>query len=183
MQACKDSFPCDFNDPCCPVTGKIKCDTAKIVYEVTCMKCFKPCSFPDGDREDGGIQRYFEGQQQNNLEFKGLGQSLKEVLDGNSDGFKCSYYGTSGHSGHKRASEHLNALQKKNLSYAMTKHFRIEHPEVDASRENNLIRFKIISSSIKFNLQRFITEAFTIEKMDKFKENVRILNSKTEWGC
>ena len=107
---------------------------------------------------------------------------MKEVLEGNGDGFKCAYYGTSGHSGHKRASEHLNALQKRNLSYAMTKHYRLAHPEVDTTEAEYMIRFKIISSSIKFNLQRFITEAFTIEKMDQYKNNIKILNSKSEWG-
>ena len=70
-----------------------------------------------------------------------------------------------------------------NLAYAMSKHYRMEHPHIDTSRRDNLLRFRILSSSVKFNLQRFIAEAFTIEKMDGYKEHIMILNSKTEWGC
>ena len=79
----------------------------------------------------------------------------------------------------------MNALKKMNLAYAISKHYRLDHPEIDTSNGNgnNLMRFRIISSTVKFNLQRFIMEAFTIEKMDGFQQNIKILNSKTEWGC
>ena len=174
-----ENVPCSFSDPMCTVSGKVKCDTARIVYELTCMSCFKPPTFSDVDSSN--IHDLFRNGA-SDLEFQGLGNALREVLEGNGDGFKCAYYGTSGHSGHKRALEHVNALQKKNMSYAMTKHYRIAHPDVNTNQAENLVRFKIISSTIKFNLQRFISEAFLIEKMDQYKNNIKVLNSKSEWA-
>ena len=109
--------------------------------------------------------------------------AMQEVLDGNSDGFKASYFGTSGHSGHKRALEHLEALKKGNTAYAIVKHFKNEHPNVDTRAELNLMRFRIVCSSIQFNLNRFITEALAIEKMEGYRRNLNLLNSKSEWGC
>ena len=64
----------------------------------------------------------------------------------------------------------------------MTKHFRFAHPDLKTNQAENLVRFKIISSTIKFNLQRFISEAILIEKMDQYKNNIKVLNSKSEWA-
>ena len=150
------------------MSGKIQCDNSRIIYEVSCLTCYKPCTYEDN------VQPQSISSYSNSTEFPGLLNALQDVLDGNKDGFKSAYYGTSGHSAHKRAFEHLNALRKRNTSYAITKHYLNEHPEVDLKTQQDLMSFKVICPSIKFNLNRFITEALAIEKMETYRENVII---------
>ena len=172
-----NNVTCVFGSFDCPVSGKIQCDISRIIYEVTCLTCYKPCTYT----QDNGAQSI--SSKCTSTKFPGLLIALQDVLDGNKDGFKSSYFGTSGHSAHKRALEHLNALRKGNTSYAITKHYMNEHPEVNLKTQQDLMSFKVICPSIKFNLNRFITEALAIEKMESYRDNVKILNSKTEWGC
>ena len=82
------------------MTGKVSCDQSRIVYEVTCLKCFKPCTF-DGNFEPNQDRYSSNCNSTKKNEFVGLMSALEDVLGGNADGYKASYFGTSGHSGHK----------------------------------------------------------------------------------
>ena len=89
------------------------------------MKCYRQCTFENNGISESSQTRYSSISTSNKKnEFCGINSALEDVLGGNSDGFKASYFGTSGHSGHKRAFEHLNALRKENTSYAITKHYK-----------------------------------------------------------
>ena len=40
-----NNVTCVFGSFDCPVSGKIQCDISRIIYEVTCLTCYKPCTY------------------------------------------------------------------------------------------------------------------------------------------
>ena len=96
---------------------------------------------------------------------------------------KCTavYTGTTGHSVHKRGWEHMRALKGNNMTYAITKHFSLDHPEVDRNEER-LFEMRIIDKTRTSNLERYISEGIKIEEANLARGGGKQLNSKGEWG-
>ena len=86
------------------------------------------------------------------------------------------YIGTSGHSTHKRNLEHLDDLRRGSMRSAITKHHQQKHRGEDPEFVTTVVK-----GGVRFNLDRFITEAIEIETHN-FTPGVRVLNSKSEWG-
>ena len=86
------------------------------------------------------------------------------------------YIGTSGHSVHKRNLEHLDDLRRKSMRSAITKHHLQNHRGEDPEFVTTVVK-----GGVRFNLDRFITEAIEIETHN-FTPGIRVLNSKSEWG-
>ena len=96
---------------------------------------------------------------------------------------KCTavYTGTTGHSVHKRGWEHIRALKGNNMTYAITKHFSLDHPEVDRNEER-LFELRIIDKTRTSNLERYISEGIKIEEANLARGGGKQLNSRGEWG-
>ena len=86
------------------------------------------------------------------------------------------YIGTSGHSTHKRNLEHLDDLRRGSMKSAITKHHQQKHRGEDPEFVTTVVK-----GGVRFNLDRFITEAIEI-KTHNFTPGVRVLNSRSEWG-
>lgn len=86
------------------------------------------------------------------------------------------YYGTSGHTLHKRLSEHMSDLRSNQRSNAMVKHRENMHrgQEVKFMAEP-------VKGGIVYNVDRFILEAVHIDKNSR-NPNVNLLNQRGEWG-
>ena len=86
------------------------------------------------------------------------------------------YIGTTGFLAHKRFLEHSAALRTASLKNAIAKHENMHH----AQNRGEYVG-EIIEGSIKFNLERFVTEAIQIEKAKRSADTM-LLNQKGEWG-
>ena len=86
------------------------------------------------------------------------------------------YVGTSGHSAHKRALEHMSDLKRGVTTNPLVKHSILVH-----GGEPPLFKFKTLKTGIKFNTERMIFESLSIEEAQQNPEKI-ILNGKSEWG-
>ena len=94
---------------------------------------------------------------------------------------EASYLGTSGHTAHKRCSEHEEALINGNESYAMTRHFKQEHPQWNSNSGLQPFTMSLVKGpNIKGNLQRYLGEALLI--WESTKKGDKVLNARGEWG-
>ena len=92
-----------------------------------------------------------------------------------------AYYGTTGHTLHKRISEHVEALRGGNLRYSVAKPFQERHPEVDLGPDScPIVAERVGASGIKSNLRRYVTEAIRIEEAQQ--EGEKLMNARGEWG-
>ena len=86
------------------------------------------------------------------------------------------YIGTKGFLAHKRFLEHSAAVRNGVLKNAVAKHDRLHH-----NPDGGDYRGEILEGSIKFNLERFVTEAVRIQKA-KDDPEITLMNQKGEWG-
>ena len=92
-----------------------------------------------------------------------------------------AYYGTTGHTLHKRISEHVEALRGGNQRFSVAKHFQERHPEVGSGLDTYpVVAERVGASGIKSNLRRYVTEAIRIEEAQKGGEG--LMNARGEWG-
>ena len=64
----------------------------------------------------------------------------------------------------------------------MARHYVVEHPEVDRATDPSPFTAKVVGrGAIKSNLERYITEAVLIKDAND-KEDLKLLNSRGEWG-
>ena len=97
--------------------------------------------------------------------------SNKGVGGGNT---KACYFGTMGHTLHKRIMEHKIAVDRRRMDdSALAKHMEYEH-----QHEEPMYSCNIVCGSRK-NLERYILEALTIES--NFLKGINIINGKGEW--
>ena len=89
---------------------------------------------------------------------------------------KVVYIGTTGFTMHKRLLEHCQDLRLGNLRNALAKHSRLVHPDEEA-----VFAAESVESQIRYNLERFISEAIRIE-MAKNELGTTLMNQKGEWG-
>ena len=92
------------------------------------------------------------------------------------DGTVAKYVGTSGFSTHKRIKEHSNDVKNRRVTNALAKHHSNKHREVAPN-----FKAKPLRMGVKFNLDRYITEALLIEEAHQ-DPNVDLLNNRSEWG-
>ena len=90
-----------------------------------------------------------------------------------SQGKSRYYWGESHRSGWDRSLDHLNALKRRDESYAVVKHWLKDHPENQPQYEFKVMR------SFRSSLERQIWESIFIDDEDP---EVR-LNSRSEWGA
>ena len=86
------------------------------------------------------------------------------------------YVGTTARTTHSRQLEHGRAILGRQASNALYKHQATEHPGTVPD-----FRASIVRGGFRWNLERQIYEALEIEHQ-KENPNVKILNSKSEWG-
>ena len=80
------------------------------------------------------------------------------------------YTGTSGHSLHKRLREHMDAMRRGDLKYAMAKHYNLDHPLINIrTTGDQLFRGELLSQPTASNMERYILEGLCIE--DALMEN------------
>ena len=91
------------------------------------------------------------------------------------DNTKSWYTGTTGHTVHKRLLEHKAAVLRCDPKNALSKHMKNEHPDCEPN-----FTAKTVDSQ-RFNLQRYVSESLHIEATTNM-EDVKVLNSKCEWG-
>ena len=72
--------------------------------------------------------------------------------------------------------EHSAAVRNGVLKNAVAKHDRLHH-----NPDGGDYRGEILEGSIKFNLERFVTEAVRIQKAKDDPETT-LINQKGEWG-
>ena len=82
------------------------------------------------------------------------------------------YYGESHRSAWDRSEDHRNALRTEDETYAIVKHWKIEHKEAKPE-----FQFKVVKS-YRSSLDRQISEAILIDN----EPPQHLLNSKSEWG-
>ena len=92
----------------------------------------------------------------------------------------AQYLGTTGHTCHKRTLEHMDALERGDTSYPLTKHILAKHPELDLSGGMPFKTRIVGRNHIPGNLHRFLTEAVAIAEAKA--AGADLLNSKGEWG-
>ena len=90
-----------------------------------------------------------------------------------SQGKSKLYWGESHRSGWDRSADHQAALKRKDETYAIVKHWLIDHPEGQPEFEYKVQR------SFRSSLERQIMESILI---DEEKPESR-LNSRSEWGA
>ena len=89
---------------------------------------------------------------------------------------KVVYIGTTGFTIHKRLLEHCQDLRLGHLRNALAKHSRVVHPD-----GNEEFGAEAVESQIRFNLERFISEAIRIENA-KNEQGTTLMNQRGEWG-
>ena len=100
-----------------------------------------------------------------------------EICCGNCTGDRVSkYIGTSGFSTHKRMKEHQSDVRNKRQSNSLFKHHATSHQGETPNFQSRPLR-----KGLKFNLDRYITEALLIEEANQ-DPNVDLLNNRSEWG-
>ena len=72
--------------------------------------------------------------------------------------------------------QHIGAVRRGQDSNALAKHHKTKH-----RGQAPVHKTKILRGNIKFNLDRFILEAISIDDM-KNVQNMNLLNQKSEWG-
>ena len=91
----------------------------------------------------------------------------------------ATYVGTTGLTAHRRCQDHLQALRREDDSYAISKHYILDHPGMKDSL--NPFVFKILGAQgIRGNLQRYLMEALKIREAKEGGE--ALLNSRGEWA-
>ena len=96
--------------------------------------------------------------------------------DNCNDARVAKYIGTSGFSTHKRMIEHQKEIRSKRQSNSLYKHHEMNHTDLEPRFKSKPLR-----RGIKFNLDRYITEALLIEEAN-MDPNVDLLNNRSEWG-
>ena len=92
--------------------------------------------------------------------------------EGNPSTKIARYVGTTGRTIHARSLEHIQAIQSNNTKNPMSKHQQNAHPDQPAS-----FRTEILAGGVRFNLDRFISEALYIENARR-DDNTAILNQR-----
>ena len=102
----------------------------------------------------------------------------------NSGQTETVYIGTSGKSLHSRQLEHMSEIRRRSNSNAPSKHTHNCHPGVAPSYNTT-----ILAGGLRYNLDRYITEALRIEeakdnKCESDKPEVRVgkLRYPKAWG-
>ena len=96
--------------------------------------------------------------------------------EGNPSAKVARYVGTTGRTIHARSLEHIQAIESRSTKNPMSKHQQNAHPDHPAS-----FRTEILAGGIRFNLDRFISEALHIENARR-DVSTDILNQRSEWG-
>ena len=155
------------------------CTAARLVYRIDCKLCPGPSSsmneFGTGTVDQNTSQVSMCGSGSSSVPLCGSGSSPTAIH---------SYAGTSGHNGHKRLMEHAASVFRMDKSSALSKHHLDNHPEIkfnNPEEVRNLFDGSVIKSGIRFNPQRYITEAIKIQEFNN-DPSVSIMNNKSEWG-
>ena len=79
--------------------------------------------------------------------------------------------------------EHMKAVSssKPNVSNAIAKHRSKFHSQLDPGQLSLQLQPKLISSNVKFNLNRYIQESVQINK-NNLDDQVYVMNQKSEWN-
>ena len=86
------------------------------------------------------------------------------------------YIGTTGHSAHKRAMEHMTAVRGGVTSNPLVKHSILAH-----GGDPPQFNFKTLKTGFRFNTERMIFESLSIEEAQG-NSGKMLLNGKSEWG-
>ena len=89
---------------------------------------------------------------------------------------KAIYIGRTGFTLHKRFMEHVSNIKTGQIRNAMVKHREDHHP-----RQNSEYEAESLETSIRFNMECFISEALLIEKA-KHERGAPLLNQRGELG-
>ena len=83
----------------------------------------------------------------------------------------------------ERLMEHMKAVSssKPNVSNAIAKHRSKFHSQLDPGQLSLQLQPRLISSNVKFNLNRYIQESVQINK-NNLDDQVYVMNQKSEWN-
>jgi hypothetical protein len=177
---------CMFGDPECIVEEKTSCGVMSACYQILCS-CGDPAPVTDTDSEaqdTTGVARTPNGRdrarvvagRRRNQGNRAGGNRRQEgrKKEGKISNERKNYLGITGRSLHMRMTEHLDAVKRGDMKYALARHMAEAHND-DPSPPK--FKMKLISRH-KSNLEKAVTEGILIVKQDQ----EYLLNKKNEWG-
>jgi hypothetical protein len=184
---------CMFRDTECIVDPKTSCGTMSVCYQLLCS-CGDITTVSDSDssvntegnaqvpdtREPSEHTRASmvagrrRGSQATRTRQMRENRQEGRKKEGKISNHRKNYIGISGRSLHVRQLEHMDAMRRGDMSYALARHMAEAH---SSDTVPPTFTMKLLSRHNN-NLEKAVTEGIVIAKQDK----VFLLNKKNEWG-